>query len=220
MKDFEKIYSEYFDTVFQYTLSLCKDEAWAEELTQEAFFKALKNIGTFRGECRLSVWLCQIAKNTFYSEVKRQQRQADYPLDTIPVTENIEQQLLNKETAFELHRLLHRLDDPYKEVFWMRTFGELSFAEIGSLFGKYSRRIKCHLHSHAMAFPVVGCLARKPYSEIHSSHWIHRDTDTAYCSTSWILTSRSHPRSLSHFHVSSYTSAAQKLFPLFCFTFR
>lgn len=136
MKDFEKIYSEYFDTVFQYTLSLCKDETWAEELTQEAFFKALKNIGTFRGECRLSVWLCQIAKNTFYTEVKRQQRQADYPLDTIPVTENIEQQLLNKETAFELHRLLHRLDDPYKEVFWMRTFGELSFAEIGSLFGK------------------------------------------------------------------------------------
>ena len=65
MKDFEKIYSEYFDTVFQYTLSLCKTEAWAEELTQEAFFKALKNIGTFRGECRLSVWLCQIAKNTF-----------------------------------------------------------------------------------------------------------------------------------------------------------
>ena len=117
MKDFEKIYSEYFDTVFQYTLSLCKDEAWAEELTQEAFFKALKNIGTFRGECR-------------------QQRQVDYPLETIPVTESIEQQLLNKETAFELHRLLHRLDDPYKEVFWMRTFGELSFAEIGSLFGK------------------------------------------------------------------------------------
>ena len=78
----------------------------------------------------------QIAKNTFYTEVKRQQRQTDYPLDTIPVTENIEQQLLNKETAFELHRLLHRLDDPYKEVFWMRTFGELSFAEIGSLFWK------------------------------------------------------------------------------------
>ena len=136
MKDFEKIYSEYFDTVDQYTLSLCKDEAWAEELTQEAFFKALKNIGTFRGECKLSVWLCQIAKNIFYTEVKRKQRQVDYPLDTIPGTESIEQKLLNKETAFELHKLLHRLEDPYKEVFWMRTFGELSFAEIGSLFGK------------------------------------------------------------------------------------
>ena len=108
----------------------------AEELTQEAFFKALKSIGSFRGECKLSVWLCQIAKYTFYSAAKRQQRQVDYPLETIPVTESIEQKLLNKETAFELHRLLHRLDDPYKEVFWMRTFGELSFAEIGSLFGK------------------------------------------------------------------------------------
>ena len=62
MKDFEKIYSEYYDVVFQYVLSLCKDEAWAEEITQQAFFKALKSIGTFRGECKLSVWLCQIAK--------------------------------------------------------------------------------------------------------------------------------------------------------------
>ena len=132
----DRIYSEYFDKVYQYTLSLCKDEAWAEELTQEAFFKALKNIGTFRGECKLSVWLCQIAKNIFYTEVKRKQRQVDYPLDTIPGTESIEQKLLNKETAFELHKLLHRLEEPYKEVFWMRTFGELSFAEIGSLFGK------------------------------------------------------------------------------------
>ena len=75
-------------------------------------------------------------KYILYRGPNGQQRQADYPLDTIPVTENVEQQLLNKETAFELHRLLHRLDDPYKEVFWMRTFGELSFAEIGSLFGK------------------------------------------------------------------------------------
>lgn len=136
MKDFEKIYSEYFDTVFQYTLFLSKDEAWAEELTQEAFFKALKSIDTFRGECKLSVWLCQIAKNIFYTEAKRRQRHIDFPLDTIQVTESIEQKLLTKETALELHKLLHRLDDPYKEVFWMRTFGELSFAEIGNIWGK------------------------------------------------------------------------------------
>lgn len=136
MKDFEKIYSEYFDTVFQYVLSLCKDEAWAEELTQEAFFKALKNIGTFRGDCKLSVWLCQIAKNTFFTEAKRQQRQVDYPLEIVPDSDNIEQKIFNKETALELHKLLHQLENPYKEVFWMRTFGELSFAEIGSLWGK------------------------------------------------------------------------------------
>ena len=136
MKDFEKIYSEYFDTVYQYTLSLCKDEAWAEELTQEAFFKALKNIGTFRGECKLSVWLCQIAKNIFYTEVKRKQRQVDYPLDTIPGTESIEQKLLNKETAFELHKLLHRLEEPYKEVFTLKVLGELNYKEIAQIFGK------------------------------------------------------------------------------------
>lgn len=84
MKDFEKIYSEYYDTVFRYTLSLCKDEAWAEEITQEAFFKALKSIETFRGECQLSVWLRQIAKNTFYTEARRRQKQTDFPFADIP----------------------------------------------------------------------------------------------------------------------------------------
>lgn len=136
MKDFEKIYSEYYDTVFQYVLSLCRDEAWAEEITQEAFFKALKSIDTFRGECKLSVWLCQIAKNTLYTEAQKRQRQVDYPLEIVPTDDNVEQKIFDKETAFELHKLLHQLNDPYKEVFWMRTFGELSFAEIGTLWGK------------------------------------------------------------------------------------
>ncbi len=136
MKDFENIYSEYYDTVFQYVLSLCREEIWAEEITQEAFFKALKSIDTFRGDCKLSVWLCQIAKNTFYTEAKKKQRQVDYPLEVIPIEDNYEQKIFDKETAFEIHKVLHQLSEPYKEVFWMRTFGELSFAEIGNLFGK------------------------------------------------------------------------------------
>ncbi len=136
MEDFEKIYSEYYDTVFQYVLSLCRDEVLAEEITQEAFFKALKSIDTFRGECKLSVWLCQIAKNTFYTAAKRQQRQVEYALELIQSEESIAQEISDKETSFQIHRLLHALDEPYKEVFWMRTFGELSFREIGVLFGK------------------------------------------------------------------------------------
>ncbi len=136
MKDFEKIYSEYYDIVFQYVLSLCREEVWAEEITQEAFFKALKGIDTFKGNCKLSVWLCQIAKNTFYTEAKKKQRQVDYPLEIIPIEDNYEQKIFDKETAFEIHKVLHQLSEPYKEVFWMRTFGELSFAEIGKLFGK------------------------------------------------------------------------------------
>lgn len=136
MKDFENIYSEYYDIVFQYALSLCRDKHWAEEITQETFFKALRKIGTFRGECKLSVWLCQIAKNTFYTMAKRRQRQTDHPFDAIPSEENLEQQLLDKDAAFQLHTLLHALEEPYKEVFWMRTFGELSFQDIGKLMGK------------------------------------------------------------------------------------
>lgn len=136
MKDFEKIYSEYYDAVFQYVLSLCRDEQWAEEITQEAFFKALKSINAFRGECKLSVWLCQIAKNTFYTAAKRQRRRVDYPLELLQTEEAIDQRLFDKDTAFQIHKLLHALDEPYKEVFWMRAFGELSFREISVLFGK------------------------------------------------------------------------------------
>lgn len=136
MEEFEKIYSEYYDSVYRYLLALCRDEAWAEEITQEAFFKALKNIGSFQGECKLSVWLCQIAKNCFYTAARRRNRQADAPLEMIPDPGDMEQKLLDRETAMELHRLLHQLDEPYKEVFWMRTFGELSFAEIGRFWGK------------------------------------------------------------------------------------
>lgn len=134
--DFEKIYSDYYDLVFQYILSLCRNEAFAEEITQEAFFKALKRIGTFRGKCKLSVWLCQIAKNTYYTAVRKQERQADYPLEETQSDAGIERKLIEKETALQLHQLIHALDEPYKEIFWMRTFGELSFKEIGALFGK------------------------------------------------------------------------------------
>ena len=138
MKDekFEKIYSEYYDAVFHFVLSLCKDRMWAEEITQDAFFKALKNIDTFRGECRLNVWLCQIAKNSFYSDAKRRKKQTELSAEAMPPDESMEQWIFKKETAFELHQLLHQLNDPYKEVFWMRTFGELSFFQIGSLWGK------------------------------------------------------------------------------------
>ena len=135
MKDFEKIYSEYYDIVFRYVLTLCLDEEWAEEITQEAFFKALKSIDTFRGECKLNVWLCQIAKNTFYTAAKKKKRLADYPVEIIKNDDSVEQKICDKETALQIHQLLHTLQEPYKEVFWMRTFGELSFKETGVFCG-------------------------------------------------------------------------------------
>ena len=136
MDGFEKIYSEYYDLVFGYICSLCRDEQWAEEITQEAFLKALKSIHSFRGECSLNVWLCQIAKNTFYTAAKGRQRQADCPPEQLSAGEPIDQKIADRETAHQIHRLLHGLEEPYKEVFWMRTFGELSFKEIAALFEK------------------------------------------------------------------------------------
>ena len=70
MQDFDEIYAEYFSEVYKFVLGLCQNPALAEEITQESFFKALKNIDSFKGNCKLSTWLCKIAKNTFYSYTK------------------------------------------------------------------------------------------------------------------------------------------------------
>ena len=136
MEDFEKIYSQYFDIVFRYVLSLCKDETLAEEITQEAFFKALKKIDSFRVDCKINVWLCQIAKHTYYSISENKKKYVDYSYERIPDTKSIEQTIFNKEMAMQIYKILHKLEEPYKEVFWMRTFLELSFKEIAYLFEK------------------------------------------------------------------------------------
>lgn len=122
MEDFEKIYSQYFDIVFRYVLSLCKDETLAEEITQEAFFKALKKIDSFRVDCKINVWLCQIAKHTYYSISENKKKYVDYSYERIPDTKSIEQTIFNKEMAMQIYKILHKLEEPYKEVFWMRTF--------------------------------------------------------------------------------------------------
>lgn len=136
MEDFEKIYTTYHEQVYMYVLKLSQDENLAEEITQETFFKVLKKIDTYRGECKLSVWMCQIAKNTYYTHLKKQNRHADYPIETIKDEKNIEVAMADKDMALQIHKILHELEEPYREVFWMRTFGELSFAEIGKFFEK------------------------------------------------------------------------------------
>ena len=136
MHDFDKVYSEYFSEIYKFVFSLCSDAALAEEITQETFFKALRNIEKFNRNCKLSSWLCQIAKNTFYSYAKKNKRQVNCSLELIMSDENIEEQFADKETAYTIHKVLHKLNEPYKEVFWLRTFGELSFAQIGTLFSK------------------------------------------------------------------------------------
>jgi RNA polymerase sigma-70 factor (ECF subfamily) len=135
--DFNEIYSLYFKDVYKYVLSISRDEMIAEEITQETFFKALKNIDKFDGKCKLYVWLCQIAKNTFFTYKKKEKYHEDLTeAEDILADSTFEQSLLSKESVYKIHKELHCLGEPYKEVFMLRVFGDLSFSQIGSLFEK------------------------------------------------------------------------------------
>lgn len=138
--EFEQIYNAYFKPVYLYVLQLSGDEHVAEEVTSDTFFKAISSIDSFRGDCQMRVWLCQIAKNTYYSYLKKNRIAVslDEPaVQSIPDTElPIEIQLSDKEDAKLIRMILHDMSEPYKEVFMWRVFGELSFKEIGTLYGK------------------------------------------------------------------------------------
>ena len=138
--DFEQVYQTYFKSVYRYIRRLSGDEQLAEEITSETFVQVMRSIGTFRGDCDLRVWICQIAKNTYYTHLKKQNRitalDEEAWLALADPAAPVEERLDAKEDAQRIRALLHDLPEPYKEVFMWRTLGELSFAEIGALYGK------------------------------------------------------------------------------------
>ena len=134
--DFADIYDKYFKQVFVYMFSLCGNRDTAEEITQETFFKALKKIDGFRGDCKISVWLCQIAKNTYFTHQNKKRNYSIDDVSEIADSSNLLNDLENNDTAFTIHKILRELDEPYKEVFTLRVFGELSYEYISKLFDK------------------------------------------------------------------------------------
>jgi len=135
--DIESIYNNYFKDVYLFTYSLSQDKQVAEDISSETFLKAIKSIDTFKGNCDIKVWLFQIAKNSYYSYVRKNKKMVD--LDSFPEAEaefNVENQMCSREESMKIHEVLHNLSEPYKEVFTLRVFGELSFKQIGNLFGK------------------------------------------------------------------------------------
>ncbi|MBE6751308.1 MAG: RNA polymerase sigma factor [Ruminococcaceae bacterium] len=140
MTDFEKVYKEYFNDVYLYIKRLSGDEHIAEEITSETFFKALKSIDSFRGECEIRVWLCQIAKNSFYTYIKKNskiQNIEESELINLPDSKNnVADEVQSKLQAFEIQRILHEIDEPYREVFMWRVYADLSFKEIAGIFNK------------------------------------------------------------------------------------
>lgn len=140
MTDFEEIYEAYFNDVLLYIRRLSKDEHIAEEITSETFFKAMHDIDKFRGECHIRVWLCQIAKNCYYSHLKKAgkiDKSQDIDLLDMPdLSETVEERIIQNDEARQIRELLHDVQDPYKEVFMWRVFAELSFKEIAQMFHK------------------------------------------------------------------------------------
>ena len=138
--EFEQIYSAYFKSVYLYVIQLSGNEHIAEEITSETFFKAINSLDRFRGDCDMRVWLCQIAKNTYYSYLKKNRKELSIDesgLQNIADPDDcIDVQICEQEEARLIRIILHDMSDPYKEVFMWRVFGELSFKEIADLYGK------------------------------------------------------------------------------------
>ena len=149
--DFDQIYQNYFDSVYRYALSLSGNRQIAEEITQETFFKAMRTLDQFQEKSSLKSWLCAIAKNLWLSEQRMKKNQ---PMDdALPLPDpsiGPEEAIVRQDESMRIHRLLHRLDEPYREVFTLRTLGQLSFRDIGDLFAK-SENWACVVYHRARA---------------------------------------------------------------------
>ena len=135
MADFEKIYGENSDFIFKYLMKLCGNHSLAEELTQETFFRAYMNFSGLKDENKASSWLCSIARNTYFAWYNKHKKLSE--IDEASAAEtDIESVFERKELTEKAFACLHGLEEPYKEVFMLSVFGQLSLTDISKLFGK------------------------------------------------------------------------------------
>ncbi len=138
MQDMKKIYEEYCEVVNKYLFCLTKNYDIAEELTQETFYRAVKKISTYKGECKISVWLCQIAKNLWYDQCRKNKKiiNINYDLINIEDGNRVEEQVISSDEKITLYKKMQTLDEKTREVIYLRITGELSFKEIGDILNK------------------------------------------------------------------------------------
>lgn len=139
-QNIKEIYENYSKNVYSFLFCLCHDESLAEELTQETFYLAMKNIDKFRNECKIEVWLCQIAKNLWYRELKRIKKakvvSMEAEIGEIKSSLDIESDFIESEQIAEIYREIEKLDSPEKELMYMRLTTELKFKDIADVLGK------------------------------------------------------------------------------------
>ena len=138
MQDMEQRYKQYFETVNKYLFCLTHNNDISEELTQETFYKAVKKIDTYKGECKISVWLCQIAKHIWYDYCKKNKKviQVEEELLKTREEDTTEQKVISNDEKMLLYKKMQALDEKTREVIYLRITGELSFKEIGIILNK------------------------------------------------------------------------------------
>lgn len=136
MEDFGELYELYFKDVYRYILAISNDSFIAEEITQDAFLKALKNIKSFKGRCSIRVWICQVAKNSYYTYLKRRKKLCDLDELDLSSNEDLSDEIIRHESLLEINREFNNLNEPYKDVFYLRIYMNLSFVEIGEAYEK------------------------------------------------------------------------------------
>lgn len=139
MQSMDEIYQAYAKTVYKYLLSKAHNPDLAEELTQETFYQAIRSIERFDGSCQISTWLCAIAKNLWFSYQRKHphteplENKIDEPK---LATASAESEVLEAESRVKLMKKLHVCPEPFREVLYLRIFGNLSFREIGEIMEK------------------------------------------------------------------------------------
>ncbi len=139
MHNIEEIYNENANIVYKYIFCLSQNEELSEEITQETFAIAIKELNKFRGDCKVSVWLCQIAKHLWYKELKKNKLKRQVPLDDVKeniISDELEEQYFLKEDKLQLYKSMQKLDSKTKEVMYLRLMGNLNFNEIAEILNK------------------------------------------------------------------------------------
>ena len=136
MQDIEEIYKQYCNALYKYLFCLTQSEEIAEELTQETFAIAVKEINKFKGECKVSVWLCQIAKHLWYKELKKKKILTEQITEEVKEIQTMEEKICAQEEKLDLFKNMQRLDEKSKEVLYLRMAGNLNFIEIAEILGK------------------------------------------------------------------------------------
>lgn len=137
MTEFEKLFHDNRAFIFKYLMKLTKDASLAEELTQETFFRAYMNYASLRNKEKASVWLCQIAKNTYFAWYNDQKKTDSLDeMGEMSDFGSIEETFIQKELSQKALQSLHNLEEPYKEVFMLSVFGGFSLKDISGIFGK------------------------------------------------------------------------------------